>query len=153
MIHALNITNRHLKSNLVVSLTVVTPTDRPKLVRNHSVIDMFCGVFLYYWFVLVDMVACKRHVTGSEVFLFLFQFPLRERSESDGDHLYLSYHFGSFRPPMWCERWRGRELWISWYNRISLWEERLLLQRKTKRTLVFLQRSSNCTLSLSILFL
>ena len=56
-------------------VAVVTPTDRPKSVRNRCVIELFCGVvyvvtlpFLYFCWC---MGFCHR--TESDLFLFLFQ--------------------------------------------------------------------------------
>ena len=54
-------------------VTVVTPTDRPKSVRNRCVIEVFCGVVyvvtLPFWHFCWCMGFCHR--TESDLFLFL----------------------------------------------------------------------------------
>ena len=56
-------------------MAVVTPTDRPKSVRNRCVIELFCGVvcvvtlpFLHFCW---RMGFCHR--TESDLFLFIFE--------------------------------------------------------------------------------
>ena len=55
-------------------VAVVTPTDRPKSVRNRCVIELFCGVVyvvtLPFWHFCWCMGFCHR--TESDLFLFLF---------------------------------------------------------------------------------
>ena len=55
-------------------VAVVTPTDRPKSVRNRCVIELFCGVVyvvtLPFWHFCWCMGFCHR--TESDIFLFLF---------------------------------------------------------------------------------
>ena len=54
-------------------VAVVTPTDRPKSVRNRCVIELFCSVVcvvtLPFWHLFWCMGFC--HSTGSDLFLFL----------------------------------------------------------------------------------
>ena len=56
-------------------VAVVTPTDRPKSVRNRSVIELFSGVVclvtLLYWYFCWCMGFCHR--TVSDLFLFLLK--------------------------------------------------------------------------------
>ena len=56
-------------------VAVVTPTDRPKSVRNRCVIELFCGVVyvvtLPFWHFCWCMGFCHR--TESDLFLFFFQ--------------------------------------------------------------------------------
>ena len=58
-------------------VAVVTPTDRPKSVRNRYVIELFCGVVyvvaLPFWHFCWCMGFCHR--TESDLFLFLFSSP------------------------------------------------------------------------------
>ena len=55
-------------------VAVVTPTDRPKSVRNRCLIELFCGVVcvvtLPFWHFCWCMGFCHR--TESDLFLFLF---------------------------------------------------------------------------------
>ena len=55
-------------------VAVVTPTDRPKSVRNRCVIELFCGVVcvvtLPFWHFCWCRGFCQR--TESDLFLFLF---------------------------------------------------------------------------------
>ena len=57
-------------------VAVVTPTDRPKSVRNRCVIELFCGfvcvVTLPFWHFCWCMGFCHR--TGSDLFLFFHYF-------------------------------------------------------------------------------
>ena len=54
-------------------VTVVTPTDRPKSVRNRSVIELFCGVFCVVTLPFWHLCWCMGfyHRTESDLFLFL----------------------------------------------------------------------------------
>ena len=58
--------------NHTSGVTAVTPTDRPKSVRNRCVIEVFGGVF--YVFMLLFGFSCKCrgfcHRTPSDIFLF-----------------------------------------------------------------------------------
>ena len=62
--------NRFNNTNWVA---VVTPTDRPKSVRNQCIIEGFCGVFVLS---IVCWIFCWymgfRHITVSDLVLFLF---------------------------------------------------------------------------------
>ena len=54
-------------------VAVVTPTDRPKLVRNRCVIEVFvacCVVMLFFFFGR----RCFGHRTASDLFLFLYMY-------------------------------------------------------------------------------
>ena len=69
-------------------VAVVTPTDRPKSVRNRCVIELFCSVFcvvaLPFWHFCWCRGFCHR--TGSDLFLFLLVF---------GNHPVITYaHLG-----------------------------------------------------------
>ena len=55
-------------------VAVVTPTDRPKSVRNHCVIELFCDVFFVLSLCPFDIsvgVGGFCHRTESDLFLFL----------------------------------------------------------------------------------
>ena len=55
-------------------VATVTPTDRPKLVRNYCVIEVFGGVFVLSRCFLdfsVDVGAFVRGLSQSDLFLFL----------------------------------------------------------------------------------
>ena len=56
-----------------VGVTAVTPTDRPKSVRNHCVIEVFWWRFLCYHDSFWIFCGCKgfSHRTESDLFLFL----------------------------------------------------------------------------------
>ena len=59
--------------NHTILVTVVTPTDRPRLVRNRCVIEVFGDVFvLSCWFFLLFR-GCRGfcHRTESDLFHFL----------------------------------------------------------------------------------
>ena len=60
--------------NHTSEVTAVTPTDRPKLVRNRCVIEVFGGVFyvvtMFFGFFCGCMGVCHR--TESDLFLFVF---------------------------------------------------------------------------------
>ena len=54
-------------------MTGVTPTDRPKSVRNRCVIEGFVGVFVVALFFVIFLWAYGRcHGTESDLFFFLF---------------------------------------------------------------------------------
>ena len=55
-------------------VTVVTPTDRPKSVRNRCVIELFCGVVCVVTLPVRHFCWCRGfcHRTESDRFLFLF---------------------------------------------------------------------------------
>ena len=59
-------------------VALVTPTDRPKSVRNRCLIELFCGVVcvvtLPFWHFCWSRGFCHR--TESDLFLFLFTFTL-----------------------------------------------------------------------------
>ena len=55
-------------------VAVVTPTDRPKSVRNRCVIELFCGVVCVVTLPFWHFCWCRSfcHRTESDLFLFLF---------------------------------------------------------------------------------
>ena len=55
-------------------VAVVTPTDRPKSVRNRCLIELFCGVVCVVTLPLWHFCWCRGfcHRTESDLFLFLF---------------------------------------------------------------------------------
>ena len=55
-------------------VTVVTPTDRPKSVRNCCLIELFCGVVCVVALPLWHFCWCRGfcHRTGSDLLLFVF---------------------------------------------------------------------------------
>ena len=62
---------------------IVTPTDRPKSVRNRCVIEVFCGVFVLSRCFLDFFCRCGSfcHRTESDLFLFLLKI-LNEQAAS-----------------------------------------------------------------------
>ena len=54
-------------------LTAVTPTNRPKSVRNRCVIEVFGGVFNVVMILLDSSVSVGAYRTESYLFLFLLQ--------------------------------------------------------------------------------
>ena len=59
-------------------VAVVTPTDRPKSVRNRYVIELFCGVVCVVTMPFWHFFSCRGfcHRTESDLFLFLFTYNL-----------------------------------------------------------------------------
>ena len=57
-------------------VAVVTPTDRPKSVRNRSVIELFCGVVCVVALPIWHFCWCRGfcHRTESDLFLFLLYY-------------------------------------------------------------------------------
>ena len=58
-------------------VAVVTPTDRPKSVRNRCLIELFCGVVCVVTLPFWHFCWCRGfcHRTESDLFLFLFKLP------------------------------------------------------------------------------
>ena len=57
-------------------MTVVTPTDRPKSVRNRCLIELFCGVVCVVALPFWHFCWCKGfcHRTGSDLLFFVFRW-------------------------------------------------------------------------------
>ena len=74
-------------------VAVVTPTDRPKSVRNRCVIELFCGVVyvvtLPFWHFCWCMGFCHR--TESDLFLFLWHEKLY--TTGNDSHIFLANLF------------------------------------------------------------
>ena len=68
-------------------VAVVTPTDRPKSVRNRCLIELFCGVVCVVTLPFWHFCWCRGfcHRTESDRFLFLFQ--LTVKTPNIRDHL------------------------------------------------------------------
>ena len=60
-------------------VAVVTPTDRPKSVRNRCLIELFCGVVCVVTLPFWHFCWCRGfcHRTGSDLLLFVLRFSLR----------------------------------------------------------------------------
>ena len=63
-------------------VAVVTPTDRPKSVRNRCFIELFCGVVCVVTLPFWHFCWCRGfcHRTESDLFLFLFHSILKQMS-------------------------------------------------------------------------
>ena len=71
--------------NHTSGVTVVTPTDRPKSVRNRCVIEVFDGVFCVVALIFRFSCGCRGfcHKTESDLFLFILSWkPLKRTVET-----------------------------------------------------------------------
>ena len=77
-------------------VAVVTPTDRPKSVRNRCVIELFCGVVyvvtLPFWHFCWCMGFCHR--TESDLFLFLLVNLVKYSNNCKNSGLYMVKAYG-----------------------------------------------------------
>ena len=73
-------------------VAVVTPTDRPKSVRNRCLIELFCGVVCVVTLPFWHFCWCRGfcHRTESDLFLFLSNMPISEFWVTIGDRLFFS---------------------------------------------------------------
>ena len=78
-------------------VALVAPTDRPKLVRNRCLIELFCGVVCVVTLPFWHFCWCRGycHRTGSDLLLFVFFF----RSASFRSHSFL-FRFALYRDPL-----------------------------------------------------
>ena len=69
-------------------VAVVTPTDRPKSVRNRCVIELFCGVICVVSFPIWHFCWCMGfcHRTESDIFLYLFIYKIICKRLLEFDH-------------------------------------------------------------------
>ena len=81
-------------------VAVVTPTDRPKSVRNRCLIELFCGVVCVVTLPFWHFCWCRGfcHRTESDLFLFLF-VPMGKIKRGSSSHY----------PKLTCEVWK----WLS----------------------------------------
>ena len=65
-------------------VAVVTPTDRPKSVRNRCLIELFCGVVCVVTLPFWHFCCCRGfcHRIESDLFLFLWEAKLRKTLQS-----------------------------------------------------------------------
>ena len=70
-------------------VAVVTPTDRPKSVRNRCVIELFCDVVYVVILPFWQFCWCRGfcHRTESDLFLFLFLYQCLHRYEFENDEV------------------------------------------------------------------
>ena len=103
-------------------VSVVTPTDRPKSVRNCCLIEPFCGVACVVTLPFWHFCWCRGfcHRTGSDLLLFVFLYRRLQQLPYYSDSIYCLLCFCSrgvkscFHRKWW---WRTR---CTWY-RVKFW--------------------------------
>ena len=96
-------------------LDIVTPTDRPKSVRNRYVIEVFGGVFVIFTLLLGLFCGCRGfcHRTESDLFLFLLMWVYGLLSQDWVRYLSFSHNIRTSASPKVREDQMFREVRIS----------------------------------------
>ena len=113
-------------------VAVVTPTDRPKSVRNRCLIELFCGVVCVVTLPFLHFCWCRGfcHRTESDLFLFLFILNF--------SFVFLPY--SSAEPLVLCERKTKRSDCVLWQKPMQPQKKKATWQSKTPPKTFITQR-------------